>query len=112
MALVVGGSGTEVEPVDLRHLGEQTGGDAGLEREVLLLFVADAPIQVAKLRLAAGVDRRAIAHRLLGAAKAIGANEVARCAALIEAGGVDIDGLAAAVADVNRFVADRLSRAP
>ena len=112
MSLVIGGSGTEVEPVDLRHLGEQTGGDPGLEREVLLLFVDDAPIQVANLRLATGADRRAIAHRLLGAAKAIGAKEVARCAALVEAGGGDVDGLAAAIADVNRFVADRLSRAP
>jgi HPt (histidine-containing phosphotransfer) domain-containing protein len=99
-----------VEPVDLRHLSAQTGGDRKLEREVVLLFIDDTAAQLARLSVAAGEERRGIAHRLLGSARAIGAAEVARCAAAIEAGSGDVEGLAAAVDDARRFLQEYLAR--
>jgi HPt (histidine-containing phosphotransfer) domain-containing protein len=98
-----------VKPIDLDHLSAQTGGDRTLERQILLLFMDDSAAQVARLRAAEGDDRRSIAHRLMGSARAIGATEVARCAAAIETGGGGIDALAAAVDDARRFLQEHLA---
>lgn len=97
-----------MDPVDLRHLTAQTGGDTRLGREVLALFDADAGEQLAILARATPAERRAVAHRLLGSARAIGAVDIAREAAAIEAGGGDLGRLEAAVDAARAFIRDHL----
>lgn len=72
-------------PIDLVHLARQTGGDRVLEAEVLQLFVKQAA------RIANQVEkdldsmqRKSAAHTLQGAARAVGAFEVAQCATALE----------------------------
>ena len=99
-----------MQPVDLDRLTEQTRGDRKLEREVLALFIDDAPVQVERLRSADAADRKAIAHRLLGSARAIGADEVARLAAAVETGQGEVDELMAAVEAARRFITGHLAK--
>jgi HPt (histidine-containing phosphotransfer) domain-containing protein len=71
--------------IDLAILRAQTGGDAALEREVLRLYLDRAPQDLARLKAAPSTeDRRRLAHLMAGSARAVGAGEVARCAAEIE----------------------------
>ncbi|MGA7806096.1 MAG: Hpt domain-containing protein [Bradyrhizobium sp.] len=79
-------------PIDLRHLARMTLDDAGLEREVLGMFVKQATRIVEALGAspadAPGDARRdaiVLAHTLKGAARAIGAFRVADGAAGVEA---------------------------
>jgi HPt (histidine-containing phosphotransfer) domain-containing protein len=70
-------------PIDLDHLDRMTLGDEALAREVLALFV----VQTGELlnRLAAWPDdAAALAHRLCGSARGIGAGEVAEAADQLE----------------------------
>lgn len=71
--------------IDLVHLARQTGGDHALERELLALFAQQC---VRHLRtIHAGSDARTridAAHTLKGAARAIGAWQVAEAADAIE----------------------------
>ncbi|WP_131857705.1 Hpt domain-containing protein [Bosea sp. BK604] len=71
--------------IDLVHLARQTGGDHDLERELLALFAQQC---VRHLRtIHAGADTRTrmdAAHTLKGAARAIGAWQVAEAADAIE----------------------------
>lgn len=97
-----------MQPLDLTVLSEQTAGDRGLEREVLRLFVEEAPNDLARLGSTAE-DRRMAAHRLVGSARAIGAGEVARLAAEIEAGGGDLAALEAAIAEARSFIVRHLA---
>ena len=73
--------------LDLDDLRARAGGDAALVGELLALFAAE--ILPEARRLVAGEvapeDRSAAAHRLRGAALAIGGGEVATLAALVEA---------------------------
>jgi HPt (histidine-containing phosphotransfer) domain-containing protein len=71
-------------PIDADHLQSMTLGDAGLEREVLAMFSAQAAALIGAL---AGlpVDTTALAHTLKGSARAIGAFEVADAASALEA---------------------------
>ncbi|SIQ02841.1 MULTISPECIES: Hpt domain-containing protein [unclassified Bosea (in: a-proteobacteria)] len=73
------------KPIDIDHLARQTGGDQSLERELLMLFAQQC---VAHLRtIHASADPKAridAAHSLKGAARAIGAWQVAEAADLIE----------------------------
>lgn len=69
------------KPVDLAHLSAQTMGDSDLEREVLFIFVNQAPIYLKTWRVAAkDADRRRAAHSLKGAARGIGAWHLAELA--------------------------------
>jgi HPt (histidine-containing phosphotransfer) domain-containing protein len=96
--------------VDLDQLARQTGGDDALGREVLRLFVVHASQDVDRLAQGSGEERRALAHRLLGSASAVGAHEVGRLAAAVEAGGdADVPALAEAMAAVVRFIEDYLA---
>jgi HPt (histidine-containing phosphotransfer) domain-containing protein len=73
----------EDDPIDLEHLRRVTFGDAGLEREVLGMFVS----QTARLvdGIAAGrPDAGALAHTLKGSARAIGALRVSDAADELE----------------------------
>lgn len=100
-----------VEPVDLDQLGQQTGGDDALAREVLRMFLAHAPQDLARLAAVTGSERGALAHRLLGSARGIGALEVARLAASVEAGDDgSVPALEAAVNEAVAFIEAHLAR--
>ena len=71
-------------PIDLVHLARQTGGDKSLESEVLALFARQARQAVAQIGAVNGSARSDLAHRIAGAAKGVGASEVARCASVLE----------------------------
>jgi HPt (histidine-containing phosphotransfer) domain-containing protein len=72
-------------PVDLTHLRRFTLGNVALEREVLELFVEQAPKTLERMQLAQ-TERawRDAAHTLKGSAAAIGATAIARTAAEAE----------------------------
>jgi HPt (histidine-containing phosphotransfer) domain-containing protein len=101
---------TSLQPsVDLEHLSRQTGGNEGLGREVLRMFLSSIPADLTRLKMAAGKERREAAHLILGSARAIGAVAVAEAAAAIEAGQANLAELEAAVADARQFIAAYLS---
>ena len=70
-------------PIDFEHLNRMTLGDAGLEQEVLAMFVAQSARLVHTLA-ARPADASALAHTLKGSARAIGAFAVADAAARLE----------------------------
>jgi HPt (histidine-containing phosphotransfer) domain-containing protein len=69
----------DCQPIDSQHLARMTLGDAGLEREVLALFAAQAAQLMATLQ-ALPPEAAALAHTLKGSARAIGAFAVAEAA--------------------------------
>ena len=71
-------------PIDFEHLKRMTLGDAGLEQEVLAMFLAQSARLVATLA-AMPSDAAALAHTLKGSARAIGAFAVAEAAGRLEA---------------------------
>ncbi len=97
-----------MNPVDLVFLDRQTAGNQALAREVLQLFARQAENDLSLLGEEVGSGRREIAHRLVGAARSIGANAVADAAAAIERGAGDIDSLTVQVRDAVRFIEEHL----
>ncbi|OCW57983.1 Hpt domain-containing protein [Hoeflea olei] len=94
-------------PIDLVHLARQTGGDKALETEVLALFARQAREAVTRLGALDATERSALAHRLAGAAKGVGAFEVARFAGELEAKPRNAAVVAAftkAVVEVDNFI--------
>jgi HPt (histidine-containing phosphotransfer) domain-containing protein len=73
---------TDDQPIDLQHLRRMTLGDSVLEREVLGMFLAQTARLIDDLTIA--VEPSALAHRLKGSARAIGAFRVAEGAAALE----------------------------
>lgn len=72
-------------PIDLVHLSRQTAGDRDLERELLALFADQCVRQLSAISSATTTElRRDAAHTLKGAARAIGAWDVAKAAELVE----------------------------
>ena len=71
-------------PIDFDHLKRMTLDDAGLEQEVLAMFVAQSARLMAALATRPA-DAGALAHTLKGSARAIGAFGVAETAARLEA---------------------------
>ena len=73
-------------PLDLVQLARATDGDAGLQRELLVLFDRQSASQLTQLSdHSIAVRRRAdAAHQLRGSALAVGAGAVARAAAALE----------------------------
>jgi HPt (histidine-containing phosphotransfer) domain-containing protein len=69
--------------IDTEHLGRMTLGDAGLEREVLAMFSAQAVSLTGTLATLPS-DAVALAHMLKGSARAIGAFRVADAAEAVE----------------------------
>lgn len=98
------------QPIDLSHLARQTGGEKALELAVLRLFAANSIADLSRLKSASGQPRRELAHLIVGSARAIGADRVARLAGEVEAGGGDVAALEAAVVEARGFIADYLSR--
>jgi HPt (histidine-containing phosphotransfer) domain-containing protein len=75
-----------IAPVDLPHLRNLTLSDPVLERQILALFGDRAAAALkAILNANAAEPRHQAAHRLAGAARAIGAWELAEVASTIEA---------------------------
>jgi HPt (histidine-containing phosphotransfer) domain-containing protein len=70
-------------PIDIAHLRRMTLGDAALEREVLTMFSAQAA-RLARALAAMPSDAPALAHKLKGSARAIGAFAVADAAGQLE----------------------------
>ena len=108
-------------PVDLAHLACYTGGDAGINAEVLQLFLDQSALLLQQLH--AALDNRdhkswrEIAHSLKGAARGIGAFAMADAAAAIEpvtpedAGAAEaLAGLDNAAHPVARFIEAYLGR--
>ncbi|MFH1517379.1 MAG: Hpt domain-containing protein [Pseudomonadota bacterium] len=95
-------------PIDLVHLARQTGGDKALETEVLALFARQAREAVARIDALDAAARSELAHRLAGAAKAVGAFEVARRAAALETAPANIAAMTAfatSVINADAFIA-------
>ncbi len=77
-------SGT-AKPVDLVHLSRQTMGDEELERDVLSIFMKQSASYLRQILDAGNErDRQQCAHQLKGAARGIGAWELARIAEAAE----------------------------
>lgn len=71
-------------PLDLDHLARMTLGDAELEREVLAMF-AEQSTRLISAMAPLPSDIAALAHKLKGSARGIGAFAVADAAANLEA---------------------------
>lgn len=102
------------DPIDLEHLRAITFDDRRLESEVLALFGERASASLIAIEQTDSDDERGqAAHRLVGAARAIGANELASAAAEIERTGrltpEAVDALSDAMAAVIGFLEARLS---
>jgi HPt (histidine-containing phosphotransfer) domain-containing protein len=86
--------------IDLAHLSRYTGGDEALNLEVLTLFVGQAEQLVARLRIS--LDKadlpgwRQTTHTLKGAARGIGAFDLADAAAAAENMQLDVQSREAA----------------
>lgn len=102
--------------LDLDHLARQTFADRELEREVLILFdgQCDRLLPVIANTGAPGARRDAV-HTLKGAARAIGAGQVAAAAEALEGaldrlGGSDgaLDPLTRAIGDARVAIARRI----
>lgn len=70
--------------IDMAHLARQTMDDELVQREVLVLFAGQARRCTAEIAEADEVARKTIAHRLLGAARGVGAFAVADAAQALE----------------------------
>ena len=93
------------KPIDFDHLARQTMGDKDLEIEVLQLFSRNA--RAALHEIADDKAVRATAHRLKGAAQAVGAPAVSAAAAAVEDQGKDsaaIAKLAATIVEAENFI--------
>lgn len=95
------------KPIDLVHLARQTMGDRSVELEVLKVFARQARQCLVEFSNADRDSMIATAHRLKGAAQAVGAFPLSRYAEEIEAGACDAAHVAmmtAAVAETENFI--------
>ncbi|MDS7596878.1 Hpt domain-containing protein [Agrobacterium tumefaciens] len=102
-----GAAPATIKPIDFVHLSRQTMGDKELEIEVLQLFSRSARAALHELNGADPLAVKAIAHRLKGAANAVGAFTVSSAAAVVEdqAGdGAAMAKLVAAIVEAENFV--------
>jgi HPt (histidine-containing phosphotransfer) domain-containing protein len=94
--------------LDLVHLARQTGGDRGLENEILHMFRQQIGLCASQLRLTSGRERKLIAHTIKGSARAVGAFGLSRIAAQIEdapSDGALITAVETEVARIRDFIA-------
>lgn len=89
-------------PVDLVHLARQTGGNRSLEEEVLQIFLKQAHKLAREMEQGCDCDARKLAaHNLKGAARAVGAFNVANCAGNLEDHPSEAAYVSSLVAEVN-----------
>jgi HPt (histidine-containing phosphotransfer) domain-containing protein len=91
-------------PIDTEHLQRMTLGDASLEREVLAMFSAQAVSLIRTLAILPA-NTVAVAHTLMGSARAIGAFRVADAAECLEAAIQNGDDPSEALDELNDTVA-------
>jgi HPt (histidine-containing phosphotransfer) domain-containing protein len=91
-------------PIDIDHLRRMTLGDAGLEREVLAMFSAQAASLIGALA-ALPPEAGALAHTLKGSARAIGAFAVADAAEVLETAMRNGDDPSHALAELDEAIA-------
>jgi HPt (histidine-containing phosphotransfer) domain-containing protein len=91
-------------PIDIDHLQRMTLGDAGLEREVLAMFSAQAASLIGALATLPA-EAGALAHTLKGSARAIGAFAVADAAEVLETAMRDGDDPSHALAELDEAIA-------
>jgi HPt (histidine-containing phosphotransfer) domain-containing protein len=72
-------------PLDLAHLARQTAGDRALAQEVLWIFLQQVQSAKEDMPRADPAERRFLAHRIKGAARAVGAFAMADAAERLEA---------------------------
>jgi HPt (histidine-containing phosphotransfer) domain-containing protein len=99
-------------PIDLDHLARQTSGDKDLELEVLHTFARQARNCMTEIAIGDAEAVSRTAHKLKGAALAIGAFNVSAAAERLEAEANDAPGIAqlgVAVLEVENFIL-KLSR--
>ena len=75
-----GGKNMASAPIDITHLAQQTMNDAELQREVLRIFIDQLAAARREIPAAEGEDRTRLAHKLKGAARAVGAFALSDCA--------------------------------
>jgi HPt (histidine-containing phosphotransfer) domain-containing protein len=99
-------AGAWQRPIDLKYLSSQTGGDRALEMEVLSMFLEVAPACLKDIESAPSTEyRKRPAHMLKGAARALGAFELADWAARAELHGFDeLQALGGEVERVCRYI--------
>ena len=93
-------------PIDFEHLERMTLGDAGIEQEVLAMFVGPVGQDWCSTLAAMPADASALAHTLKGSARAIGAFAVADAAARLEAAIARGFDASAALAELGEAVAE------
>lgn len=94
-------------PIDLVHLAHQTMGDKALEIEVLQMFARQARRALQEMAGADAATTAAVAHRLKGAASAVGAFQVSAAAGSLENKSADAAlkaAVDAAVVEVENFI--------
>lgn len=99
-------------PIDLVHLANQTMGDKSLEIEILQMFSRQARRALHEIAVADAAGTVAAAHRLMGAARAVGASRVSAAAEQLESNGADASlraAVNAAVIEAENFI-NRLCR--
>ena len=100
-------------PIDLVHLARQTSGDKALELEVLHSFARQARSCMSELSSGSAEIVAQTAHKLRGAALAIGAFNVSAAAERVESAAGDAAGiiqLGNAITEAENFI-NTLSRA-
>jgi HPt (histidine-containing phosphotransfer) domain-containing protein len=97
---------TSHRPIDLVHLARQTSGDKALELEVLQMFARQARSYLTGLSSGDAQTVVQTAHKLKGAALAVGAFEVSSAAERVEAqaNAADIAKLGNAIAAAENFI--------
>jgi HPt (histidine-containing phosphotransfer) domain-containing protein len=102
-----GGCPSQSRPIDLVHLATQTLGDKTLEIEVLQMFARQARRALHDIASADSAYVVAAAHRLKGAAGAVGAFKVSTAAERLEDNASDASlraAVAAAVVEAENFI--------
>ncbi len=98
---------SNARPVDLVHLARQTMGDKALEIEVLQMFARQARRCIMELGSNDADMIEAAAHRLKGAAQAVGAFSVSMAAEALESDGknaASIANVGSAVIEAENFI--------
>ena len=104
------GPAIDLDPAifDRKHLRQYTSGDAGLERELLGLFLGQfTPIRTQLDGAATATDWKFAAHTLKGSARSIGAPQIGALAEQLELMGFEApaDSRAQVLADLDRALA-------
>jgi HPt (histidine-containing phosphotransfer) domain-containing protein len=98
---------SNARPIDLVHLARQTMGDKALEVEVLQMFARQARRCIMELASNDAAMIEATAHRLKGAAQAVGAFAVSAAAEVLETDGrnaASIANVGFAVIEAENFI--------